>query len=59
MRTPDRSLRSVTNMKAQIVILVIIFMCFVSVLTATNIKPESIGLLDNIMLCVFNSFGCH
>ena len=51
MRTTDLSARLVANMKAQIVTLVSIFMCFVSVFTATNIKPQSVGFLDNILLC--------
>jgi hypothetical protein len=51
MRTPGRSARLVANVKAQIVTLVSIFMCLVSVFTATNIKPQSIGILDSILLC--------
>ena len=43
IRTPDRSVRPVTNMRSQIVTLVSIFVCALSGLTATDTKPQSVG----------------
>lgn len=51
--TPDRSVRPVTNMSAQIVNLMSIFVCVLYVLTATSTKPQSAGLLDNILFCLY------